>query len=54
MTFINSEGMAEQGVDGGGLFKEFMTQLTQKIFNPAFGFFVETEDRTFYPNPLAS
>lgn len=34
--------MAEEGVDGGGLFKEFVTKLTEIIFNPHFAFFSET------------
>jgi hypothetical protein len=31
--------MQEEGIDGGGLTKEFFTKLTQKIFDPQFSFF---------------
>ena len=45
----------EDGVDGGGLFKEFITLLTTTIFDPNFSFFSETtHDRTSYPNVLSS
>lgn len=46
---------AEDGIDGGGLFKEFMTKLTEKIFDPHYPNFTETEkDRCIYPNVLAT
>ena len=31
--------MIEEGIDGGGLFKEFITQLCDKIFDPEYAFF---------------
>jgi len=34
--------ITEEGVDGGGLFKEFMTKITEKIFDPQYAFFTET------------
>ena len=47
--------MEEEGVDAGGLFKEFMTKLTDKIFDPQFALFVETEvHRKQYPNVLSA
>lgn len=43
------------GIDAGGLFKEFLTKLTEKIFDPQFALFVETEiDRKQYPNVLSA
>ena len=42
-------------MDGGGLFKEFITLLTTTIFDPNFSFFSETaHDRTAYPNVLST
>jgi ubiquitin-protein ligase E3 C len=46
--------MHEEGIDGGGLTKEFLTKLTEAIFNPHFGYFTETPiDHKIYPNYLA-
>ena len=53
IQFIDSFGNTEEGIDGGGLLKEFLTSLTKKIFDPQFGFFSETPDRALYPNPLS-
>lgn len=42
-------------MDGGGLFKEFITKLTEKVFDPHFAFFTETPvDHKIYPNYLSS
>jgi ubiquitin-protein ligase E3 C len=55
IKFVNLDGGAEDGIDGGGLFKEFMTLVTRKIFDPQYTFFLETEkDRTLYPNPVSN
>lgn len=51
---MDADGEREMGIDGGGLFKEFMTLVTQKIFDPQYTFFLETEkERTLYPNPVS-
>ena len=34
ISFVDLNYITEEGVDGGGLFKEFMTKLTEKIFDP--------------------
>lgn len=53
--FVDENHQVEDGVDGGGLFKEFITLLTMTIFDPNFSFFSETShDRTSYPNTLSS
>jgi len=55
IQFVDADGEHEAGIDGGGLFKEFMTLVTKKIFDPQYTFFLETEkDRTLYPNPVSS
>lgn len=47
--------ITEEGVDGGGLFKEFITKLAEQIFDPHFAFFTETPaDHKIYPNYLSS
>lgn len=39
IQFMNELGVAEAGVDGGGLFKDFLDNLTREAFNPEHGFF---------------
>uniref|UniRef100_M4BPZ5 HECT-type E3 ubiquitin transferase n=1 Tax=Hyaloperonospora arabidopsidis (strain Emoy2) TaxID=559515 RepID=M4BPZ5_HYAAE len=53
VTFINEQGLEEAGIDGGGVFKEFMDNLTKNAFSPEFGFFLETDDHLLYPNSSA-
>ncbi|CAI5730593.1 unnamed protein product [Hyaloperonospora brassicae] len=53
VTFINDQGLEEAGIDGGGVFKEFMDSLTRNAFSPEFGFFLETDDHLLYPDPNA-
>lgn len=55
IVFIDEHGMEEMGIDAGGLFKEFMTKLTEKIFDPQLALFVENEvDRKHFPNFLSA
>jgi HECT-domain (ubiquitin-transferase) len=51
VSFVDEHGINEAGIDGGGLFKEFFTQLIQAVFDPQYALFVETEDHCAYPNP---
>ena len=52
IRFIDEYGQAEDGIDGGGLLKEFMTKLTSEIFDLNRAFFSETEgkDRYLFPS----
>ena len=34
VVFINEQGVAESGIDGGGLFKEFVDELLKDMFSP--------------------
>ena len=54
VQFINAQGLEEAGVDGGGLFKDFLNDLISESFDPKFGLFVETPERTLYPNPASA
>jgi ubiquitin-protein ligase E3 C len=54
VEFINSEGLPEAGVDGGGLFKDFITELVKTAFDPRYALFLTTPDRHMYPNPSSS
>ena len=54
IKFVNEHGQVEEGIDGGGLFKEFITKLCDKIFDPEYCFFKENEsDRKMHPNHLS-
>ncbi|CAH0474396.1 unnamed protein product [Peronospora belbahrii] len=53
VTFVNEQGLEEAGVDGGGVFKEYMDNLTKNAFSPEYGFFLETSEHLLYPNPGA-
>ena len=45
----------EEGVDAGGLSREFFAILAKEIFNPNYALFTSTEDGcTFQPNPNSS
>eukprot|EP00330_Aristerostoma_sp_ATCC50986_P002331 CAMPEP_0114596724 /NCGR_PEP_ID=MMETSP0125-20121206/18861_1 /TAXON_ID=485358 ORGANISM="Aristerostoma sp., Strain ATCC 50986" /NCGR_SAMPLE_ID=MMETSP0125 /ASSEMBLY_ACC=CAM_ASM_000245 /LENGTH=282 /DNA_ID=CAMNT_0001800275 /DNA_START=1395 /DNA_END=2243 /DNA_ORIENTATION=+ len=51
IRFVNEHGMYEEGIDGGGLLKEFITLVGKTIFDPNYGLFLEKEDKTLVPNP---
>lgn len=51
VSFINAVGLDEAGIDGGGLFREFMNELLKSAFNPIRGLFKLTSDGYLYPNP---
>lgn len=51
VTFINELGVEEAGVDGGGIFKDFMENVTRAAFDIQYGLFKETADHLLYPNP---
>ncbi|CDR93748.1 HECT domain containing protein, putative [Babesia bigemina] len=52
VIFVDETGVREEGVDGGGLFKEFLTSICSIIFNPAYGIFEESQfDGSMAPSP---
>lgn len=51
VQLVNSAGLEEAGVDGGGLFREFLSELLKTSFDPNRGFFKLTKDNMLYPNP---
>lgn len=53
IRFIDQHGIEEAGIDGGGLFKEFMECLVKEGFDPNAGLFKPTSDNRLYPNPAA-
>ncbi|XP_045771011.1 ubiquitin-protein ligase E3C [Maniola jurtina] len=51
VQLINQAGAEELGVDGGGLFREFLSELLKSAFDPNRGLFRLTKDNMLYPNP---
>ncbi|KAL3626638.1 E3 ubiquitin-protein ligase upl6 [Castilleja foliolosa] len=51
ITFVNEFGAEEAGIDGGGIFKDFMETITRSAFDMQYGLFKETADHLLYPNP---
>ncbi|KAB0798693.1 hypothetical protein PPYR_09686 [Photinus pyralis] len=51
IQFINNAGLEEAGIDGGGIFKEFLSEVLKTSFDPTRGFFLLTNDNMLYPNP---
>ncbi|KAK6539120.1 hypothetical protein TWF694_010654 [Orbilia ellipsospora] len=55
ITFVDSFGAEEPGIDGGGILKEFLSSIVQESYrkDPVRGvpFFAETETHSLYPNP---
>ena len=55
VRYVNQFGEHEAGIDVGGLFKDFVSDLCQRIFDPSYGLFLKTEtSQCLYPNPSAS
>ncbi|XP_046852601.1 ubiquitin-protein ligase E3C-like [Xenia sp. Carnegie-2017] len=53
VTFVNNHGLQEAGVDGGGVFREFLNETLTAGFDQNIGFFSSTKDELLYPNPQA-
>jgi len=50
---LNAHGLDEAGIDGGGIFREFLNELLKSGFNPNQGFFRTTNEALLYPSPTA-
>ncbi|GFR49164.1 hypothetical protein Agub_g11185, partial [Astrephomene gubernaculifera] len=54
VTFV-SQGVPEEGVDQGGVSREFFQLLVSEIFQPQYGMFTYNEEsRTFWFNPASA
>jgi ubiquitin-protein ligase E3 C len=51
IQFIDQWGMEESGIDGGGLFKEFLTSLVKEAFDTDRGLWSATAEQQLYPSP---
>lgn len=54
ISMIDEHGIAEPGIDGGGVTREFLTEVLKKGFDPDAGFFKLNADGELYPNALAA
>lgn len=54
VQMINELQLEEAGIDGGGVFREFLSELIKSAFDPNRGFFILTKDNMLYPNPCAN
>lgn len=54
VTLKNAQGLDEAGIDGGGVTREFLSQLLMSAFDPNRGFFRTTTDELLYPNPQSA
>uniref|UniRef100_A0A0G4HEI3 HECT-type E3 ubiquitin transferase n=1 Tax=Chromera velia CCMP2878 TaxID=1169474 RepID=A0A0G4HEI3_9ALVE len=53
VQFVDEHGQVESGIDGGGLFKEFLISLSRTAFDVNYGLFAATEDQSLVPSPSA-
>lgn len=51
VMFVNAQGLKEPGIDGGGVFREFLSEVLKTGFDPNRGYFSTTPDGQLYPNP---
>ncbi|KAG6809182.1 hypothetical protein H0H92_001273 [Tricholoma furcatifolium] len=54
IVFVNRFGMQEKGSDAGGLFREFLKELSKEVFHANRGLWLETSMNELYPNPHAT
>lgn len=55
IRFVDKFDTVEEGIDGGGVTKEFLTSVTNEAFSPDNGLnlFIENDQHLLYPNPSA-
>lgn len=51
IVFIDQFGQPEAGIDGGGVFKEFLTSLVRQVFDTDRGLWRANARNELYPNP---
>ncbi|KAH8980602.1 HECT-domain-containing protein [Lactarius hatsudake] len=50
ITFIDQFGEEEMGIDGGGVFKEFLTDLSKEVFDSNRGLWLVNKTNELYPS----
>ncbi|CAO1624719.1 unnamed protein product [Jaminaea pallidilutea] len=51
IVFLDQWGFEEAGIDGGGVFKEFLTSLVREAFDTDRGLWRATDQQELFPNP---
>ena len=51
VTFVDEFGQEDAGIDGGGVFKEFLTSLVREAFDTDRGLWCSNAAQELYPNP---
>ncbi|KAL1411472.1 ubiquitin-protein ligase (E3) [Vanrija albida] len=51
ISFVDKWGQEEAGIDGGGLFKEFLTEMSKEAFDTERGLWLANYNNELYPNP---
>lgn len=52
VSFVSASGNAEAGIDGGGLFKDFIEELIKAAITPELGYFISSSDNLLLISPL--
>ena len=52
VSFVDQFNQIEQGVDMGGVFKEFLEESCRIIFSENYGLFKTNDQSMYYPNPI--
>ena len=50
ISFVNRFGQREEGIDAGGLFKEYLIKLSEEAFGNNFNYFIESQSGFLLPN----
>lgn len=53
VKFINEQGLSEAGIDQDGVFKEFLEETINTVFNPSLNLFKTTIEQKLYPSPTS-
>lgn len=53
IVFIDQWGQPEAGIDGGGVFKEFLTSIVHEVFNTDRGLWCANDRHELYPSPYS-
>lgn len=54
VRYVNDFGEEESGIDLGGLFKDFWTDLSSRVFDSSYGLFATTTSNLLFPSPVSA
>lgn len=53
IVFVDQWGQQEAGIDGGGVFKEFLTSIVREVFDTDRGLWCTNDRHELYPSPFS-